>query len=98
MQMGDVQVAVDHVLVTHDSVQGEHEKREREHEPEHDPDLVQVVKRCEADNDSRVRALGLDVLDEPREAPEHVQERDRCRRRARGAHQEDVRVALWEVR
>ena len=96
--MGDVQVAVDHVLVTHDPVQGEHEKREREHESEHDPDLVQVVERCETNDDGRICALGLDVLDEPREAPEHVQERDRRRRRAGRAHKEDVRVALWEVR
>ena len=59
---------------------------------------IECIERREAHDNGRVCAFRLDVLDEPREAPEHVQERDRRRRRARRAHEEDVRVALREVR
>ena len=55
---------------------------------------IELVKRRESDDDRWVRALGLHVLDEAREAPEDVEERDRCAQGATRAAEEDVRVDL----
>lgn len=55
---------------------------------------VQLVERRQSDDDRRVRALRLHVPYESREAPEHIQERDRRAQRAARAAQEDVRVEL----
>ena len=55
---------------------------------------VKLVERRKPDDNCRVRALGLHMADEAREAPEHVEERDCRAQRAAGAAEEDVCVNL----